>query len=195
MSAIDPPVRIPLLLRMALWLVEKRLGKRLIANRILAWYPRALIGSGVMEALIAHDEPEVPRRLLSLIRISTSFLVSCPFCIDLNSRDLAAKGVNAEEIRALQGAIPLDAVASFSDADRAALRFVRQMCVTPLSFSRRVVDEMKERFSPRAIVIIASTCAQVNFWARLIQGLGVGPAGFSPDAPFLDLDAFATLKE
>ena len=87
MSYIQPPKRIRPIFRMMLSLVEKRLGKQLLANRILTWYPKALIGSGVMEGLIAHDEPEVPRRLLGLIRVYTSYLVSCPFCIDLNSRE------------------------------------------------------------------------------------------------------------
>jgi len=27
-------------------------------------------------------------------------------------------------------------------------------------------------------VILVSTAAQVNYWARLIQGLGIPPAGF-----------------
>jgi AhpD family alkylhydroperoxidase len=194
MSYIDEPVRIPFLLRMSLRLVEKRLGKRLLANRILAWYPKALIGSGVMEALIAHDEAEVPRRLLGLIRISTSFLVSCPFCIDLNSRDLDAKGLTEEEIRALQGALPLESVASISASERAALRYVEQICRTPLAFTQQVIDDVRASFSERAMVIIASTCAQVNFWARLIQSLGVPPAGFSAECSFLNLDAYTTMK-
>ncbi len=194
MSHIEEPSHIPLLLRMTLWLVEKRLGKRLVANRILAWYPKALIGSGVMEALIAHDEPEVPRRLLTLIRISTSFLVSCPFCIDLNSRDFDTKGVTNEEIRALQGAVSLDSVPTLSTAEKAALRYVEQICRTPLRFTQHVIDEVKACFSERAIVIIASTCAQVNFWARLIQSLGVPPAGFSSECSLLDLDAYQTMK-
>ena len=36
------------------------MGKRLLANQILTWYPRAFFGSGIMEGLVAHDEPEVP---------------------------------------------------------------------------------------------------------------------------------------
>ncbi len=194
MSYIEPPARPPLVLRLALRLVEKRLGKHLLANRILTWYPRALVGSGVMEALVAHDEPEVPRRLLSLIRMYTSFLVSCPFCIDMNSKDYAAKGISDEEVRALQGRRSLDEVPSFSREEKAALRYVQCMCRTPLEFTTRAVQDVKENFSPRGFVILASTCAQVNFWTRLIQSLGVPPAGFSPDAPILDLAAWSTLK-
>ena len=194
MSYIQPPKRIQPILRMMLSLVEKRLGKQLLANRILTWYPKALIGSGVMEGLIAHDEPEVPRRLLGLIRVYTSFLVSCPFCIDLNSRDFEKKGLSEEEITALQGKVPMDKVATLGEKEKAALRYVQCICGTPLAFPSHVIETLREHFTERGIVIIASTCAQVNFWARLIQSLGVPPAGFSEECSILNLDSYTTIK-
>jgi alkylhydroperoxidase family enzyme len=178
----------------ALRLVEGRLGKELLANRILTWYPKAFLGSGIMEGLIAHDDPEVPRRLLGLIRVSTSFLVSCPFCIDLNSKDFPGKGLSEEEIQGLQRGTPLEQIHSLDEKERAALRYVQCICTTPLSFTAPVIEDIKKHFSARAIVIIASTCAQVNFWARLIQSLGVPPAGFSAECSILDLAAFKTLR-
>jgi alkylhydroperoxidase family enzyme len=194
-SYIQPPRKIPLLLRIMLALVEKRLGRKLLANRILTWFPKALIGSGVMEGLIAHDEAEVPRRLLALVRVYTSFLVSCPFCIDLNSRDFEKKGLSEQEILALQGRVPMDAVSTLGEKEKAALRYVACICATPLSFPAQVIDTLKEHFTERGIVIIASTCAQVNFWARLIQSLGVPPAGFSTECKVLNLDAYTTAKK
>ena len=194
MSYVAPPPRIPLLLRIALSLVEKRLGRKLLANRILAWYPKALIGSGIMEGLIAHNDPEVPRRLLTLIRVATSFLVSCPFCIDMNASDYPGKGLSDEEIRGLQGLVPLEGITSISARERAALRYVKCICSTPLSFPADVIEDMERHFTPRGMVIVASTSAQVNFWARLIQALGVPPAGFSAECSLLNLDRYATRK-
>jgi alkylhydroperoxidase family enzyme len=193
-SYIEAPARIPLLLRLALSLVERRMGKKLVANRILAWYPKAVVGSGVMEGLIAHDTPEVPRRLLALIRMYTSFLVSCPFCIDLNSRQFEGKGVSEEEVLALQGRIPMENVSSIAPRERAALAYVKCICTTPLSFPSAVIDDMKSHFGERGIVIVASTCAQVNFWARLIQALGVPPAGFTEKCEILNLDGYTTAR-
>jgi alkylhydroperoxidase family enzyme len=194
MSYIAPPPRIPFFLRIALSLVERRMGRKLLANRILAWYPKALVGSGIMEGLIAHDDPEIPRRLLTLIRVATSFLVSCPFCIDMNARDFPAKGLSDREILALQGLVPLEGVASIDARERAALRYVQSICSTPLSFPTRVIEDVRNHFTPRGMVIIASTCAQVNFWARLIQSLGVPPAGFSTECTILNLEKYATSK-
>jgi alkylhydroperoxidase family enzyme len=194
MSYIEPPARIPIILRALLWLVERRMGRTLMANRILGWYPRAFYGSGIMEALVAHDDPDVPPRLLGLVRISTSFLVSCPFCIDLNARGFQRKGITDQEIRALQGKIPLDDVPTLTGREKAALRYVRCMCRTPVEFTAQAVEDLKAHFTPRGAVIVTSTCAQVNFWSRLIQSLGVPPAGFTAECTVLDLDAYTTLK-
>jgi AhpD family alkylhydroperoxidase len=195
MSFIEPPRRIPLLLRVALFAVERRMGRKLLANRILAWYPKAAIGSGIMEGLIAHDEPEVPRRLLALIRIFTSFTVSCPFCIDMNAKNFDRKGVTEQEVRALQGQISFDEVSTLTAREKAALRYVECICRTPLAFTSEVIAAMREHFSERGMVIVASTAAQVNFWARLIQSLGVPPAGFSSECPILILDTYVTMKQ
>jgi alkylhydroperoxidase family enzyme len=194
MSYIDPPARIPILLRAMLWMVERRMGRKLLANRILTWYPKAFMESGIMEGLVAHGEPDVPRRLLALVRIYTSFLVSCPFCIDLNSREFERKGITEQEIRALQGRIPMDGVPTLTDAEKAALRYVECMCRTPVEFTTEAVENVKKHFSPQAFVILATTCAQVNFWTRLIQSLGVPPAGLSAECAVLDLDAYRTLR-
>ena len=100
--------------------------------------------------------------------MSTSFLVSCPFCIDLNSREFPGKGLSEEEMRGLQGLIPLDGIASLDPREKAALRFVECICSTPLSFTPEVINGMREHFTEHGIVIVASTCAQVNLWARVI---------------------------
>jgi alkylhydroperoxidase family enzyme len=191
---IGPPARMPWFLRLALILVERRLGKRLEANRILSWYPKAFWGSGLMEALVAHDESEVPKRLLKLIRIYVSFLASCPFCIDMNAKEYSESGLGDEEILALRGIKSFEEVGSITEAEAAALEYARCATSTPVAFTAEVIESLRSHFSERAIVIIASTCAQVNFWTRLIQSLGVQPAGFSTECPILELDKYRTMR-
>jgi len=193
-SYIAPPQKIPFFMRLMLRAVEKGLGKPLYANRILAWYPKAFFGSGLMEALVAHNDKEVSRRLLNLIRMYTSFLVSCPFCIDMNSQEFRQNGITNEELAALQGQPPIAAVATFTAAEQAALHYTACLAATPVAFNQEVIAAVKQHFSPRAIVIIASTAAQVNFWARLISSLGVPPAGFSSECALLNLDKYRAQK-
>ncbi|HUX38228.1 MAG TPA: carboxymuconolactone decarboxylase family protein [Rectinemataceae bacterium] len=211
---IKPPRRLPLLLRLSLALVERRLGKSLVANRILAWYPKAFWGSGILEALVAHgrrekrggggrngdggrddgDDRELPRRLLKLIRMQVSFAVSCPFCIDMNSKEFSGEGITEDEILALRDIKSPTEVPSLSAAERAALAYARSISATPVAFEAAMIEELKRHFSERAIVIIASTAAQVNFWARLIQSFGATPAGFTTDCSILDLEAYSTRR-
>ncbi len=147
-----------------------------------------------MEALVAHHDREVPRHLLKLIRIYTSFLVSCPFCIDMNANEFRGAGVTEDEIRALQGIKSFDEVSTLSDREKAALAYVRCISRSPVSFEAETIQNLKRQFSKRAIVIIASTCAQVNFWARLIQSFGVMPAGFTAECSILNLEQYSTRK-
>jgi len=148
-----------------------------------------------MEALVAHDEREVPKRLLKLIRVYVSFLASCPFCIDMNAAEYRESGLSDDEILVLRGIKTFEEVGGISDSERAALEYVRCATSTPVAFTSEVMDRLRSHFSERAIVVIASTCAQVNFWTRLIQSLGVQPAGFSTECSILELEKYRTLHD
>ncbi|MBI5348375.1 MAG: hypothetical protein HZB77_03505 [Chloroflexi bacterium] len=86
-SFINPPQHIPFYLKVGLWYAEREAGAEMLPARLLAWYPKAAISSGILESLIAHDEGEINERMLKIVRLQASFAVSCPFCIDMNSVD------------------------------------------------------------------------------------------------------------
>lgn len=189
--------RLPWALRLLLGAVERKLGKRLVANRILGWYPKALIGSGFLEAFVAHDEPEADRRILALVRIFVSFRVSCAFCIDMNAHDFTDAGLSEADIIALRdfAANPdMPSSGIFPEKDLIALRYAASITSTPVSFDADNIARVRSLFGERGMVILASTAAQVNFWARLIQSLGVPPAGFSTACSLLELEKYGTMK-
>jgi AhpD family alkylhydroperoxidase len=176
MSFISPPPKIPFLLKLGILLSEKITGAVMLPPRILAWYPRAAIGAGVMEALVAHEDGRMDRRMLKLIRMAASYAVACPFCVDMNSHEYHKYGITDEEAESLRGGF--EQADSFSEREKLAITYTRLICATPLKFHPDVVEKVKAAFTEREFVILASTAAQVNFWARLIQGLGIPPAGF-----------------
>lgn len=176
---ISPPTRIPFYLRLPLWVTKKITGKDLLPARLLAWYPKAAIGSGVMESLVAHNDGLLDERMLKIVRIQASFAASCAFCVDLNSFQADEIGITREELLVLQGRKEMDEIDSFSKREILAIRYTRMISNTPLIFPREFIEELKVQFDEREIVILASTAAQVNYWARLIQALGIPPAGFS----------------
>ena len=176
---ISPPQRIPFYLRIGLWIARRVTGKDMLPARLLAWYPKAAIGSGALEALVAHHDGRLDERILKLVRMQASFAAACPFCVDMNSFQYEAYHISPEELRALQGRAPLEQVSTFSEREKLAIQYARLVSQTPLQFPRPFIETLKQHFNEREIVILASTAAQVNYWARLIQALGIPPAGFS----------------
>jgi alkylhydroperoxidase family enzyme len=173
---IAPPPRIPLYLRFGLWIVRRRTGVDLLPPRLLAWYPRAAISSGVLEALIAHRDGALTERVLKMVRMTVSFTASCPFCIGLNSEGWE-KHLSLHELAAIQGHSSLDAVPTLSARERLAIEYARMASSTPLAFTAEFGRRLTDVFTEREILILATTSAQVNYWARLIQALGCPPQG------------------
>jgi alkylhydroperoxidase family enzyme len=176
---IDPPHKISIFLRLGILVSEKVTGRRMLPARILAWYPKTALGSGILESLVAHRDGRLDERTLKLVRMAASFAAACPFCIDMNSHEHASLGIDANEVLALRGQVTLESVVSFSARERLAIQYARLISQTPLKFQPDFIDRLKANFEEREMVILASTAAQVNYWARLIQALGIPPAGFS----------------
>jgi alkylhydroperoxidase family enzyme len=173
---IKQPKRIPLFLKLGILLSEKITGKTMLPARILAWYPKAAIGSGVMEALVAHEDGKMTQRMLKLIRMTASYAAACPFCVDMNSYEHRDVGITDEEAESLRG--DFEQVNTFSEQEKLAIAYTRVISQTPLKFQPDLVERVKSVFTERDFVILAATAAQVNYWARLIQALGIPPAGF-----------------
>jgi AhpD family alkylhydroperoxidase len=175
---IEPPRRPALWLRLGIWLSERITGKPMLPARILAWYPKAALGSGLMEALVAHQDGRLDRRMLKLVRLAASFATACPFCADMNAHQHHEAGLTDDELSELRSQTDPDAMATLSERERFAVRYARLISQAPLRFEPAFVERLKGHFDERELVILASTAAQVNYWARLLQGLGIPPAGF-----------------
>jgi alkylhydroperoxidase family enzyme len=193
MAFIPPPARIPVLLRLGIWAARKLSRTELLPAQLLAWYPKAAFSSAVLEGLIAHGDKDLDARILKLVRLAVSFINVCPFCIDMNSAGWE-KLISPEELIALQVGKSLDEIPAFTRRERLAIQYARLVSSTPLNFPADFISELKECFSEREIVILATTAAQVNYWTRLIQALGCPPEGFSGSDLYLDMPANFPLK-
>ena len=173
---ISPPRRIPIPLRLGLWISRRVTGEDVLPARLLTWYPRSAVGIGVLESLVARGEGRIDDRMLQLVRMAVSFAVECPFCIGFNSRDWEAR-MSEQERLAVQGVTALDEVASLTALERLAIEYARKVSETPLNFTPEFGQRLTAAFGEREIVMLATTAAQVNLWARTIQALGCPPAG------------------
>jgi len=177
-ALIEAPHNIPWYLKIGLWAAQRSTGKEMLPGLLLAWFPKAALGSGFLEFLTAHGPGDMERRILKMIRIRASALISCPFCLDMNSYDYPDHGLTREEAEGLSQKTGWDALASFSLRERVALRYAESISITPPDFPQELRDEIRLHFSEREIVILAATVSQVNYWARLLRALAVPAAGF-----------------
>ncbi len=177
---IDPPKKMPFYIKLGLYFAKRATGKDLLPPRLLAWYPKAAVSSGVMEALVAHGNPkkDLDAKILQLIRVQVSILTSCPFCIDMNANEFEKNGITEEELQGLSGVLDLDMIPSLSEREKLAIQYTRLMTQTPVDISEGFMKNIKATFTEKEIVVIVTTAAQVNYWARLIRALGIPSAGF-----------------
>ncbi len=173
---IDPPRRIPLWLRPGLWLTKRITGKDPLPARLLAHAPKLAAGYGVFELLAAHAPKDLDARSLAAARIVASVVGGCPFCIDMNAATWKEAGLSPDELRLL-----LDEGADTSGLgarEHLAAVYARALSQTPVVVDDALRASLTSTFSPREIVVLAATVAQVNAWTRFNQGLGVPAAGF-----------------
>lgn len=173
---IEPPKKLPLFIRLGAWISKKVVKKDVMIPKLLAWYPKTAISSGIMESLVAHDDKEINKRILKIIRVQVSVMIACPFCIDMNAFEFDKAGLTIDEVNAIRnGDYKFH---SFSEKEQLIMEYVNIVTKTPVIIPEETVANLHKHFSERGIVIIASTIAQVNYWARLIRSLGIPVAGF-----------------
>ncbi|MEO8528477.1 MAG: hypothetical protein ABI435_05315 [Pseudolysinimonas sp.] len=173
---IAPPRRIPLVLRFGLWISRRVTGEDALVARLLTWYPRAAIGTGVLESLVAKSVGRVDQRMLKIVRMTVSSAVECPFCIGFNGREWE-KYLTHDELDVVQGRRDAADVASLDAAERLAIEYSLLLTRTPIVVPREIGERLREQFTEREIVVLATTIAQVDYWARVVQGLGCPPLG------------------
>ncbi len=191
-SLVDPPEKIPFLLRPALRIADRKAQKDVLPGRVLAWSSKIAISSGLLELYVEEDAADyLDRRLIKILRIRISYMIPSPFAVDINSQNNENFDITEEEIRALQGLKDIDSIASFSEQEKAALIYAQELSKTPIMLNQKVLDNLRANFSEKEIVVIAALSAKVNYWARLIEALRIKPAGYTDD-PILNLDKYSS---
>jgi alkylhydroperoxidase family enzyme len=138
--------------------------------------PLPLRGAGVMEALVADHAGRVDERMLKLVRMTVSSAVDCPFCVGFNGRDWEGH-LSADELAVVQGRADAADVATLDKAERLAIEYALLLSATPIAVPREMRERLTEHFTEPEIVVLATTVAQVGYWARVAQGLGCPALG------------------
>ena len=174
---VQPPRRVPLLLRPVLWLARRMTGKDPMPARLLAHFPKGAVAAGLLELGTPHGPRDLDSRVLAVARVVASAVAGCPFCIDMNAATWQQAGLTASE---LDGLIRLDQQSweKLAERERLAAHYAEALSQTPVRLDESLASGLRAAFSEREIVVLALAIAQVNLWSRFNQGLGIPAAGF-----------------
>ncbi|PWU09685.1 MAG: hypothetical protein C5B51_05825 [Terriglobia bacterium] len=136
---------------------------RTMANRpevLKAFVPfyRAVTGAG-----------SVDHRTKELVYLACSFANECAYCTAAHTASGKKAGITEDELRALQ----TEQDHAFSEAERAAVRYARELTRTADADDTR--DALFEHFNNEQIVEITLVAAMANFTNRFNNGLVILP--------------------
>jgi len=122
---------------------------------------------GAMLALTAASAKDVDPKLGELIKIRTSQLNHCAFCLDMHSRDARKLGETEQRIYVLSAW--REAGDLYTEQERAALALTEEM--TDLPNGNHVPDDVYARaaaaFSERELGQVIAICMTINAWNRI----------------------------
>lgn len=193
-SFINPPKNMPFYLQWMGDYADHKAKKEMLTGKILAWSPKIAISSGLLELWVEEGAAKIlSPRMLTLIRMMVSYTVPNAFAIDINAQAYTNYNITPEQLMALQGKTNIEETEGFSEKEKAALEYAKTLSKTPVVLTGTLLDRLRQDFSEKEITAICALTAKVNFWARLIEGLRVKPAGFTDD-PLVQLDKYDLMK-
>lgn len=143
--------------------------------RALARRPQLLLGTAAYETAIGLSARVEPRLKL-LAELEVAALVACEYCLDIGSALARRLGVTEAQLRELRVYRSSDA---FDETERLVIELAEAMTRSPAVVPEELRRRLEAAFSRAQLTELAAVIAWENQRARLNQGLGVRPSGFS----------------
>jgi AhpD family alkylhydroperoxidase len=143
--------------------------------RALVRRPQLLLGTAVYETAIGLSARVEPRLKL-LAELEVAALVACEYCLDIGSALARRLGVTEAQLRELHVYRSSDA---FDETERLVIELAEAMTRSPAVVPEELRRRLEAAFARAQLTELAAVIAWENQRARLNQGLGVRPSGFS----------------
>lgn len=112
--------------------------------------------------------------LLELVRIRSSQINGCAFCLDMHTKDARARGESEQRLHLVAA---WREATVFSDQERAALAWCEALTrVAETHAPDEVYAEVAAHFTERDLVALTMAIVAINGWNRLAVGFRL-PAG------------------
>ena len=121
-----------------------------------------------LSQLVKGSGLEMP--LLELVKMRSSQLNGCAYCIDMHSKDARAAGETEQRLYALSA---WEEAPFFTDRERAALALTEAVTLVAESHvPQEVLDEAAKHFSPEELGKLVFAIVEINSWNRLAITFG-----------------------
>ena len=145
----------------------------------------AYIKSGLGQAMLAlqHqvETSGLEHSLLELVKIRTSQINGCAYCLDMHTKDARAGGETEQRLYALSA---WRATPFYTDREQAALAWTEALTLISRGpVSDTVYGEARRHFSEKELVDLTLALVALNGWNRLSIAFRTVPGTYQPKAP------------
>jgi AhpD family alkylhydroperoxidase len=172
---IRSPADAPWYLRPFFWNQRRKYGAALDSALLWARSPPLFLGVAALYGMIDRRSSPIEPALRSLLTVRVSQINQCPFCVDLNSATLLARGVSPDKVQALDRwrESPL-----FDERERVALEYAEAATYPDRGVDDALIARLKRHFDDDAVVELTGLIAFQNLSSKFNSALGVAPQGF-----------------
>ena len=124
------------------------------------------------------NETSLEPSLIELVKMRTSQINGCAYCLDMHSKDARAAGETEQRLYLLNAwrEAPL-----YSDRERAALEWTESLTLVSESHvPDDVYKKAREHFSETELVDLAMAVVAINTWNRLSISFRAEPGTYEP---------------
>jgi AhpD family alkylhydroperoxidase len=116
--------------------------------------------------------------LLELVKVRTSILNGCAFCIDMHSKDARARGEREQRLYPLAG---WQEAPFFSERERGALAWTDAVTRIGQGVPDALYDDVRRYFEEKELVDLTLAVAAINAWNRLAIAFRTPVGSYRPD--------------
>ena len=124
------------------------------------------------------QECGLEEKLLHLLKLRTSQINGCAYCLDMHWKDLRAIGESEQRLYSLDA---WRECPYYSDRERAALAWAESVTlVSEAHVPDDVFEEAKQHFSEKDLADLTVAVATINAWNRLAIAARTTPGTYQP---------------
>jgi len=118
--------------------------------------------------------------LLELVKLRSSQLNGCAYCLDMHSKDARAGGETEQRIYVLSA---WREAPFYTPRERAALAWTEAVTLIPGGASDELYASVREHFNEKELVDLTMAIITINGWNRLAIALGADVGSYQPQQP------------